>query len=114
MPFLAGDGTVYCHERPNNDLTNERHLHGRLVLQQFVGLQDQTGKDIYEGDIISYNEDEEILEVQYCEEFARFGGLIHKQDGKEIENDCWRWFDEPIAHDGKVVGNIFQNGYLLT
>ncbi len=83
-------------------------------IQQWTGLKDKNGKDIYDGDIVSWCDREEILEIQWCQEYVRFGGLIHKQDDKIVENDCFRWFDDHGMDKLEIIGNVFENLKLLT
>lgn len=85
-----------------------------LEILQCVGLKDSKGIEIYEGDILSHCKGESILAVQYCEEYARFGGLIMLQHGEEVENDCFVWFDDYGMPDKcEVIGNIYDNPELL-
>lgn len=83
-----------------------------FVAQQFTGLQDKNGRDIYEGDIIKT--DDEILLVEYCEEYAKFGAIIYLQDGVEPENSVWHWGEDLFHVYGEVIGNIFENKELLS
>ena len=85
-------------------------------IQQFTGLLDRHGKEIYEGDIVSYNEPSyglvktkyhRVGMVEYREDLARFdiklkslfdgGGTIEMKEIYPIE----------------VIGNVFMNPELL-
>ena len=66
-------------------------------LNQSTGLQDVTGKDIYEGDILEFDEKEwgckHIFEVKY-DKYSGFAGSGTLRD--------WEVFC-------KIIGNIYEN-----
>lgn len=86
-----------------------------LVLEQFTGLQDKNGRDIYEGDILSYGRrggivaDEEtyIASIIYSYKHARF--LLKREESLEGLVD---W--QPQVSTFEVIGNIHENPELLS
>lgn len=75
-----------------------------LVLMQYIGLKDKNGKEIYEGDIVSYFGGGYGI-VYYDEQFAAFRIEILKT-GKYTDMEF-------IAKYGDVIGNIYENPELL-
>lgn len=66
------------------------------VMQQYTGLKDKSGKEIYEGDIMTFENQE---------------GVWKDQVGRNIEVKYP--FICGNAHLGEVIGNIFENPELL-
>ena len=75
-------------------------------VQQFTGLTDSRGIDIYEGDLLrfAYTDDSKVFtgEVQYSEKFACF--IVVVGNAFETFSDL-----ADYASSFKIVGNIIQN-----
>lgn len=78
---------------PQNPLGS--NFNGRIVYQQFTGLLDKNGKEIYEGDII---ERRGIKEVEFL------SGDDCDFQGFDIDQVFGKW---------EIIGNIFETPELL-
>lgn len=82
---IAGSGEQFVKSDPSDN----------YIVQQFTGLLDSAGKEIYEGDIIV---DSTGVSTVY------------------FQNGCF-WVDDMWLYDynrtSKVIGNIFENSNLL-
>ena len=80
---------------------------GDYVLMQYTGLKDKNEKEIYEGDIIKY-EDVYKGVVEYSEQYAQY---VLAETG--VIKDEY----EPLADYNikvfEVIGNIYENSELL-
>jgi uncharacterized phage protein (TIGR01671 family) len=79
-------------------------IHDPYFPQQFTGLLDKNGKEIYEGDIVHY--------IAYCPLMEP--PKIDKKFQVEFNNERCA-YNVFAAYDGKfeVIGNIFENPELL-
>jgi len=98
----------WCMNERFGFYTGNEMLQNGFIFQQYVGMQDIYGKDIYEGDIIEYTEkmddhgDKQTLraDVMYSAENAAF--MLGRN------NLVWNYLDDACIYDLKVVGNIFE------
>lgn len=79
-------------------------------IQQFTGLTDKKGKEIYEGDIIQL----EGSPISYSIEWNKYQWAINAHGALGYDPD---WNIQPFNHcvyeRAIVVGNIFENSDLL-
>lgn len=75
-----------------------------LVVQEFTGMQDKNGKEIYEGDIVRiFNNNTVFLEVQFRNQYVGGWILFHNKLKGELS------LGVRSSMDIEVVGNIFEN-----
>lgn len=96
MEMLYGDKFCFFESEPIDDLFACRNFQ----VMQFTGLKDKNGKEIYEGDILTYsgitsNGSKIIREVNYNVENARFqSGMYLLSQSIELS---------------EIIGNIYEN-----
>jgi hypothetical protein len=71
--------------------------HGDMIVEQFTGLKDQSGREIYEGDIVASDM------VPYEPP------LVVYWDEKEGRFDTWSESVRYLAPTHGVIGNIHEN-----
>lgn len=91
---------------------------GKYTLMQYTGLHDKNGKEIYEGDIVLYQDWEMAYEgggndsfinkgiVEYCEDNCCFN--VTERQTVDIADVLYKGNE-----DLEVIGNIYENPELL-
>lgn len=83
-------------------------ISGRLIIEQYTGLKDRHGTEIYEGDIVlDYYDGEDAFIVEWDKDTASF--ILVGAD--HIASVSFDNFDADI--DLEVIGNIHENPELL-
>lgn len=86
------------------------------ALMQYTGLKDKNGKEIYEGDIVEYNDYNSLRTGGFAEDKIIVGKVIFSCGMWMVEeNNCGHDLYEGLVNDEEfeVIGNIYENPELL-
>lgn len=81
------------------------------ILMQSTGLRDKNGKEIFEGDILGIDTDEEVVNVNIF--WNSKHALFMLESKKYNENNLLAELVEDNAYPFEIVGNIYENPELL-
>lgn len=91
---------------------SDRYLYqDKYPVQQYTGLTDKNGKEIYEGDILQFSDidkGDEPAEVIY--EYGMFGCNIIDVDKN---TDFWQIHYITAKLNPVIIGNVFEHSELL-
>jgi len=92
------------------DNTRQHHL------MQYTGLKDKNGKEIYEGDIVEYNDFNSLRTGGHAEDKIIVGKVVFSCGMWMVEeNNCGHDLYEGLVNDEEleIIGNIYENPELL-
>lgn len=114
------DHAKFCYFTLGNFDYSDRYLHQhQYPVQQYTGLKDKNGKEIYEGDVVKTVDGVSKIFVEFAE--YTHGEVKWLREGFEVcqehvgatrlsvfsKCDC-------CPADLEIIGNIFENSELLT
>jgi hypothetical protein len=106
---MVGDSCIWILDEDSE--SNEWIVNNDLVLMQSTGLTDSAEKEIFEGDILSIETDEENVkvEVSWDSKHALFVFESKKYNEKEALGELF----EDNSYPFKIIGNIYENPELV-
>ena len=89
-------------------------LNEHLIVEQFTGLHDKNGKEIYEGDILNVGENL-VCEIVYVDKNVEdYGDEIHCAfHAKVYIHNKTIPLDSYLKNNCEIIGNIHENPELL-
>lgn len=100
------DLTLNNLANPEIDELNDVFENKNLIFQQWTGLKDENGTDLYEGDIVN-SEDQGVLKIEWRKAYSGEKFCAVHKDSSEL--DFYGYIPEDII----IMGNILENPYLL-
>jgi uncharacterized phage protein (TIGR01671 family) len=98
---------------PNNDIFVGTFKDPDMAVMQFTGLTDRDSKEIYEGDILAYDE-------HYSGDYKHTPWklpVVFSEGAFDLESDGERWAESlaylTLNNLCEVIGNIYENKDLL-
>ncbi|WP_185695981.1 MULTISPECIES: YopX family protein [Streptococcus] len=87
------------------------HTFKNIVLMQSTGLKDKNDKEIFEGDILAVETDDEVINVRifWDEKHA----LFMFESKKYNENELLAELVEDNTYPFEIIGNIYEDKELL-
>jgi len=88
----------------------------KTPIMQYTGLKDKNGKEIFEGDVVEYNDFNSLRTGGHAEDKIIVGKVIFSCGMWMVEeNNCGHDLYEALVNDEelKVIGNIYENPELV-
>lgn len=101
---ITSDGKYILYIEENE--ISKLEIEGDYIVEFGTGLKDKNGKEIYEGDVITLNGEQEEIEQADCCIVTFENGCFRVGDGYENEAGSY-------LSDWRIIGNIHESPELL-
>lgn len=101
--WIDSDNVFHYRNLQNGEGSGEC---GDYILMQYTGLKDKNGKEIYEGDIISFGDNKAVVFYEHAKFRVKY----------RYYNNCYCYDDlsDVLYHNKvEVIGNIYENKELI-
>ena len=106
---MVGDGNIWIIDE--DGVAGEWIVNNDLNLMQSTGLKDKNGKEIFEGDILGFETDEGVLNVNIFWDSKH--ALFMFESKKYNEEELLAELVENNTYPFEIIGNIYENPELL-
>ena len=103
--YIRADGVCALQMwADRNSNLDEKYIKENFIFQRFVGINDSTGKEIYEGDIVSiFHNAEGMLQCKVM--YINTGFFLVSMSNNAVFPIVFDWQD---VKEVKVVGNVLN------
>ncbi|MEK5524121.1 YopX family protein [Heyndrickxia sp. FSL W8-0423] len=114
--FIDQEGEVFLIEERNwayQSLMHKENITDKVEVVQYTGLKDKNDKEIYEGDVLLFNNDYPNAQKMdwKCVVKYRKGSFVCEYPKDGVYNHFDSWNVPKVTWE--VIGNIYENPSLL-
>ena len=106
---MVGDGNIWIIDE--DSVAGDWIVNNDINLMQSTGLKDKNGKEIFEGDILAFKTDDEVINVKIF--WDEKHDLFMFRSEKYNEEEPLAELVEANTYPFEIIGNVYENKELL-